>query len=156
MTKELSASQDQRRSQLLRGVLDLCLLALIGERPRYGYEFVEALTESGLDLVSEGSIYPLLARMERAGLVDSYRAPSAAGGAPRKYYRLTEAGAAELTAGRAIWSTFTVAVSRTLHDERREHDERCERGEQREKGEQGEQPGQREQAGQSPWTGQGP
>ncbi|MFH9073070.1 PadR family transcriptional regulator [Streptomyces alboflavus] len=114
MTKELSAMHDQRRSQLLRGVLDLCLLALIGERPRYGYEFVEALTESGLDLVSEGSIYPLLARMERAGLVDSYRAPSAAGGAPRKYYRLTDAGTAELAAGRATWGTFTVAVSRTL------------------------------------------
>lgn len=117
MTKELAASHDQRRSQLLRGVLDLCLLALIGERPRYGYEFVEALTESGLDLVSEGSIYPLLARMERAGLVDSYRAPSAAGGAPRKYYRLTEAGAAELAAGRATWSTFTVAVSKTLRED---------------------------------------
>lgn len=117
MTKELAATHDQRRSQLLRGVLDLCLLALIGERPRYGYEFVEALTDSGLDLVSEGSIYPLLARMERAGLVDSYRAPSAAGGAPRKYYRLTEAGTAELTAGRATWSTFTVAVSRTLQGE---------------------------------------
>ncbi|WP_172383791.1 PadR family transcriptional regulator [Streptomyces sp. MNP-20] len=114
MTKELSASHDQRRSQLLRGVLDLCLLALIAERPRYGYEFVEALTESGLDLVSEGSIYPLLARMQRAGLVESYRAPSAAGGAPRKYYRLTEAGAAELTRGRTTWTAFTGAVSSTL------------------------------------------
>ncbi|MGA4839641.1 PadR family transcriptional regulator [Streptomyces sp. G45] len=139
MTKELPASHDQRRSQLLRGVLDLCLLALIAERPRYGYEFVEALTESGLELVSEGSIYPLLARMERAGLVDSYRAPSAAGGAPRKYYRLTEAGRAELAAGRTTWSAFTTAVSRTLrgttdrqdrdtggarHDE---HDERVQR-----------------------------
>lgn len=128
MTKGLSAAHDQRRSQLLRGVLDLCLLALIGERPRYGYEFVEALTESGLDLVSEGSIYPLLARMERAGLVDSYRAPSAAGGAPRKYYRLTEAGTAELTDGRATWSTFTVAVSRTLGGTRDdEHDARDDR-----------------------------
>ncbi|MFD9908056.1 PadR family transcriptional regulator [Streptomyces sp. NPDC059063] len=117
MAKELSASHDQRRSQLLRGVLDLCLLALIAERPRYGYEFVEALTESGLDLVSEGSIYPLLARMERAGLVDSYRAPSAAGGAPRKYYRLTDAGHAELAGGRVTWSAFTAAVSRTLQGE---------------------------------------
>ncbi|QIB43608.1 PadR family transcriptional regulator [Streptomyces aureoverticillatus] len=127
MTKQLAAAHDQRRSQLLRGVLDLCLLALIGERPRYGYEFVEALTESGLDLVSEGSIYPLLARMERAGLVDSYRAPSAAGGAPRKYYRLTDAGAAELAAGRATWSTFTTAVSKTLRGEQGEQVGRDER-----------------------------
>lgn len=99
MTKEPNATADQRRSQLLRGVLDLCLLSLIAERPRYGFEFAEALADNGLDLVSEGSIYPLLARMERAGLISSYRAPSPSGGAPRKYYRPTEAGHAELTGG---------------------------------------------------------
>ncbi|WNO71162.1 PadR family transcriptional regulator [Streptomyces sp. AM8-1-1] len=116
MTKELPAV-DQRRSQLLRGVLDLCLLAKIAERPRYGYEFVEALAADGLELISEGSIYPLLARMERAGLVDTFRAPSATGGAPRKYYRLTSAGEAELAGGRAAWTHFTEAVGRTLdHD----------------------------------------
>lgn len=114
MTMELPAPGDHRRSQLLRGVLDLCLLSLIAERPCYGYEFVEALTESGLELVSEGSIYPLLSRMERAGLIDSYRAPSSAGGAPRKYYRLTGAGRAELTGGRAAWRSFITAIDRTL------------------------------------------
>ncbi|WP_455354855.1 PadR family transcriptional regulator [Streptomyces sp. SYSU K217416] len=117
MTKELPAAADQRRSQLLRGVLDLCLLAKIAERPRYGYEFVEALAADGLELVSEGSIYPLLARMERAGLVDTFRAPSASGGAPRKYYRLTDAGRAELTGGRVAWRHFTAAVGRTLDTE---------------------------------------
>ncbi|MCX4825430.1 PadR family transcriptional regulator [Streptomyces sp. NBC_01142] len=115
MTMELSAHGDHRRSQLLRGVLDLCLLSLIAERPRYGYEFVEALTESGLELVSEGSIYPLLARMERAGVIDSYRAPSPTGGAPRKYYRLTDAGRAELSGGRATWRSFAAAVDRTMN-----------------------------------------
>ncbi|WP_229818789.1 PadR family transcriptional regulator [Streptomyces lateritius] len=116
MTMELPGAGDQRRSQLLRGVLDLCLLSLIAERPRYGYEFVEALTESGLALVSEGSIYPLLARMERAGLVASYRAPSSSGGAPRKYYRLTEAGRAELAHGRAVWREFATQAGRILAD----------------------------------------
>ncbi|MFI6642849.1 PadR family transcriptional regulator [Streptomyces sp. NPDC050504] len=116
MTKELPGAGDQRHSQLLRGVLDLCLLALVAERPRYGYECVEALGGHGLDLVSEGSIYPLLARMERAGLVEGFRAPSASGGPPRKYYRLTPAGHAELTTGRAAWDTFRAAVCRTLAD----------------------------------------
>ncbi|MFF8606933.1 PadR family transcriptional regulator [Streptomyces sp. NPDC015346] len=116
MTMELPGAGDQRRSQLLRGVLDLCLLSLIAERPRYGYEFVEALTESGLELVSEGSIYPLLARMERAGLVASYRAPSSSGGAPRKYYRLTEAGRAELDHGRTVWREFATQAARILTD----------------------------------------
>ncbi|MEW1638156.1 PadR family transcriptional regulator [Streptomyces sp. NPDC093801] len=105
---------DPRRSQLLRGVLDLCLLALIAERPRYGFEFGQGLAESGLEPVSDGSIYPLLARMERAGLVTSFRAPSPAGGAPRKYYRLTEAGRAELTAGRTGWQAFAGQVGRIL------------------------------------------
>ncbi|QKW08735.1 PadR family transcriptional regulator [Streptomyces sp. NA04227] len=114
MTKELPAPGDQRRSQLLRGVLDLCLLSLIDERPRYGFEFVEALAESGLDLVSEGSIYPLLSRMERAELISSFRAPSQSGGAPRKYYRLTDAGRAELTSGRTVWRAFSGQVSEVL------------------------------------------
>ncbi|MFD6970379.1 PadR family transcriptional regulator [Streptomyces sp. NPDC059979] len=114
MTKGLDATGDQRRSQLLRGVLDLCLLSLIAERPRYGFEFAEALAGSGLELVSDGSIYPLLARMERAGLISSYRAPSPSGGAPRKYYRLTEAGRAELSGGRADWQAFAGQVGRIL------------------------------------------
>ncbi|MGA4957382.1 PadR family transcriptional regulator [Streptomyces lavendulocolor] len=132
MTKEPTAAGDQRRSQLLRGVLDLCLLSLIADRPRYGYEFVEALDAGGLELVSEGSIYPLLARMERAGLVESYRAPSSAGGAPRKYYRLTGGGRAELAHGRAVWGDFTAQVGRVLSpqektgepdDDRRPHND---------------------------------
>ncbi|MFD6229497.1 PadR family transcriptional regulator [Streptomyces sp. NPDC060232] len=114
MTKEPPATGDQRRSQLLRGVLDLCLLALIAERPRYGFEFAEALAAGGLELVSDGSIYPLLARMERAGLISSYRAPSPSGGAPRKYYRLTDAGHAELGRGRADWLAFAGPVGRIL------------------------------------------
>lgn len=114
MTKELPAAGDQRRSQLLRGVLDLCLLSLIAERPMYGFEFAEALAADGLELVSDGSIYPLLARMERAGLISSYRAPSASGGAPRKYYRLTGAGHAELSGGRADWLAFAGQVGRIL------------------------------------------
>ncbi|MFJ1748993.1 PadR family transcriptional regulator [Streptomyces sp. NPDC088116] len=114
MTEELRTSGDQRRSQLLRGALDICLLALIAERPRYGYEFVEALTDCGLELVSEGSIYPLLARMERAGLVESYRAPSSSGGPPRKYYRMTRAGGVELARGRTAWLDFTAQVNEIL------------------------------------------
>ncbi|WP_329304645.1 PadR family transcriptional regulator [Streptomyces anulatus] len=114
MTKELPAAGDQRRSQLLRGVLDLCLLSLIAERPRYGFEFAEALAAGGLELVSDGSIYPLLARMERTGLISSYRAPSPSGGAPRKYYRLTEAGHAELSSGRTDWLAFAPQVTHIL------------------------------------------
>ena len=72
-----------RRTQLLRGVLDLCLLAVMGEGPAYGYEMTKRLGARGLSIVGEGSIYPLLGRLERDGLVDTHRAASN-GGPPRE------------------------------------------------------------------------
>ena len=72
----------QRRSELLRGVLDLCLLAVMDEGPAYGYEMTRRLRDRGLAIVGEGSIYPLLGRLERDGLVETYRGASN-GGPPR-------------------------------------------------------------------------
>ncbi len=60
---------ESRRTQLLRGVLDLCLLAVMEEGPAYGYEMTKRLRDRGLSTVGEGSIYPLLGRLERDGLV---------------------------------------------------------------------------------------
>ncbi|MEU8329261.1 PadR family transcriptional regulator [Micromonospora sp. NPDC048839] len=106
-------NSEQRRSQLLRGVLDVCLLALISEEPRYGYELAEGLAQRGLALVSEGSIYPLLSRMQSAGLVSVFKTASG-NGPPRKYYQLTDAGAAELAAGRRSWAAFAESVGQVL------------------------------------------
>ena len=93
---------ENRRSQLLRGVLDLCLLAVLSEGPAYGYEMTKRLRERGLGSVGEGSIYPLLGRLERDGLVETYRAASD-GGPPRKYYRPSHAGLLALALGVAEW-----------------------------------------------------
>ena len=68
-----------RRSQLLRGVLDLCLLAVISESPAYGYEMTKRLRARGLSIVGEGSIYPVLGRLEREHLVDTHREASNGG-----------------------------------------------------------------------------
>lgn len=102
-------STDGRSSQLLRGVLDICLLALIAERACYGYEMVRRLEERGLELVSEGSIYPLLSRLQRAGYVESYLAPSAEG-PQRKYYRATASGRRALRSWVTEWDAFTRGV----------------------------------------------
>lgn len=99
----------ERRSLILRGVLDLCLLALLREKPVYGYELTERLAERDL-LVAGGSSYPLLARLEKAGLVESESRRSDAG-PPRKYYSLTDDGRTALAEGTAEW--FTVAKSVT-------------------------------------------
>ena len=103
----------QRGSLLLRGILDACLLSLVHEHDRYGYELATALREAGLPLVSDGSIYPLLSRLEKRGLLDSYRVP-AAGGPPRRYYRLTARGGAELTRARAVWREVAGGVDAVL------------------------------------------
>jgi PadR family transcriptional regulator len=107
------ASSEGRRSQLLRGVLDLCLLAVVEDKPAYGYEMTKRLRVRGLSIVGEGSIYPLLGRLERDGLVDTYRAASN-GGPPRKYYRLTDGGRRVLAAGVSEWQAARDAVDAVL------------------------------------------
>jgi PadR family transcriptional regulator PadR len=102
-----------RRSQLLRGVLDLCLLAVIQDEPAYGYEMTKRLRALGLSTVGEGSIYPLLGRLERDRLVETYRAASN-GGPPRKYYRASAAGKHALAAGLAEWRVARDAVDSVL------------------------------------------
>jgi PadR family transcriptional regulator PadR len=102
-----------RRTQLLRGVLDLCLLAVMEEGPAYGYEMTKRLRARGLSIVGEGSIYPLLARLERDGLVETYREASN-GGPPRKYYRPSPAGRDELAAGVSEWRDARDALDAVL------------------------------------------
>jgi PadR family transcriptional regulator PadR len=107
------ASLERRRTELLRGVLDLCLLAVMQEGPAYGYEMTKRLSARGLSIVGEGSIYPLLGRLEREGLVETHRAASN-GGPPRKYYSVSSAGEIELEAGIAEWHAARDAVDAVL------------------------------------------
>jgi PadR family transcriptional regulator PadR len=107
------ANPEGRRSQLLRGVLDLCLLAVMGEGPAYGYEMTKRLRARGLSIVGAGSIYPLLGRLERDGLVETNRATSN-GGPPRKYYSLSPEGVRVLEAGVGEWQATRDAVDGAL------------------------------------------
>jgi PadR family transcriptional regulator len=107
------AAGEGRRSQLLRGTLDLCLLAVMEEGPAYGYEMTKRLRARGLTIVGEGSIYPLLGRLEREGLVETHRAASN-GGPPRKYYRPSAEGRRALAEGIAEWRAARDAVDAAL------------------------------------------
>ena len=106
----------QPSSQWLRGVLDLCLLAVVEHKPAYGYEMTTRLTEAGLGVVADGSIYPALGRLERDGLVTSFRVPSE-GGPPRKYYEISTPGRKALERGRRNWAEFVTGVAGVLHPE---------------------------------------
>jgi PadR family transcriptional regulator, regulatory protein PadR len=79
------------RSQLLKGILDGCVLAVIEKEPVYGYELSKKLQEVGLNDVSEGTIYPVLLRLQKNGLIRGEMQPSESG-PNRKYYYLTNQG----------------------------------------------------------------
>jgi PadR family transcriptional regulator PadR len=102
-----------RQSQLLRGVLDLCLLAVIADEPAYGYEMTRRLADRGLTTVGEGSIYPLLGRLERDGLVETFHERTN-GGPPRKYYRPTRVGRRALDLWRNDWLETRNAVDNVV------------------------------------------
>ncbi|XVU21662.1 PadR family transcriptional regulator [Actinoplanes sp. CA-054009] len=103
----------ERQAQLLRGCLDMCLLALLAEEPAHGYELVRRLESSGFGAVSYGTVYPLVTRLRRLGLVADVREPSPAG-PPRKVYRVTTAGHERLATWRKQWSEFAAVVNATL------------------------------------------
>jgi PadR family transcriptional regulator PadR len=107
------ASGSQRRTELLRGVLDLCLLAVMDDGPAYGYEMTKRLRDRGLASVAEGSIYPLLGRLEREGLVETYRAASQ-GGPQRKYYSPSSTGRLALALGVSEWRAARDAIDSVL------------------------------------------
>lgn len=102
------------RSQLLKGVLDMCLLAIISEEPSYGYEMADKLSHRGLELNSEGSIYPTLSRMQRSSLIEGYFVETDGSGPPRKYYRIAPEGAQKLAEWREEWSSLSKGVDQVL------------------------------------------
>lgn len=106
-------TNERRRTELLRGVLDLCLLAVMEEGPAYGYEMTKRLRARGLSIVGEGSIYPLLGRLERDGLVETHRAASN-GGPPRKYYQASREGQTTLAVGASEWRAARDAIDAVL------------------------------------------
>ena len=122
MASEDAARTDERRAlerELKRGSLELIVLHLLAPGEAYGYEIVTKLTEetNGALEITDGTLYPVLYRLERGGFVD-VRWETPARGVPRKYYRLTDAGRAELERLRHEWTTFAKAMTRLLKQDR--------------------------------------
>jgi DNA-binding PadR family transcriptional regulator len=98
------------RSEVLKGHLELLLLASLAARPGHGYALVERLREGsgGAFDLSEGTVYPALYRLERAKLLTSRWA--VAGGRRRRIYSITRAGRRELAEQRRDWATFRAGM----------------------------------------------
>jgi PadR family transcriptional regulator PadR len=99
-------------SQLRRGVLEFCVLALLRDEERYGFELVHALSSEGL-VVTEGTVYPLLSRLRGSGVVSTFWRVSPVGPS-RRYYRITPAGRGVLDAFIVEWLGFRDAVDTLL------------------------------------------
>jgi PadR family transcriptional regulator PadR len=104
-------------TELRRGVLEPCVLAVIRNREAYAFDIVRALSTSGNLLSSEGTIYPLLSRLRRDGLVETTWRESGSG-PPRRYYRITAAGRRALDAFIEDWRRFAGAVDLVISDTR--------------------------------------
>ena len=97
--------------QLKKGALELCVLALLSQHDSYAYEIASRLADAiGM---GEGTIYPLMRRLQADGLVETYLVESPAG-PPRKYYRLSEAGKQSFNQQQAAWKSFSGAVDGIL------------------------------------------
>jgi PadR family transcriptional regulator PadR len=99
-----------------KGTLQYCVLALLADEERYGFDLVRSLAETDGMVTSEGTIYPLLSRLRRDGLVETTWRESTSG-PPRRYYRLTADGRRALDAFRGEWGRFRDAVDHFVERE---------------------------------------
>jgi len=100
-------------SQLLKGVLDAAVLAVVDSEDGYGYDIVRRLRDAGLSDVGEASVYGTLRRLFRSGALTTYVEPSAEGPA-RRYYGITPSGRRLLGDARATWRDFCEAIDVVL------------------------------------------
>lgn len=104
-------------TQYKKGVLELCVLALLGKRDCYGYEISEYLSNH-ID-IADGTVYPILRKLKSDGVLTTYLQEES-GGPPRKYYSLTALGKETYRNDRAEYLAFAGAVQKLLEDD--EHD----------------------------------
>ncbi len=106
-------------AQMRRGAIEYCVLALLRDQDRYGLELTRALSEADGLVTSEGTVYPLLTRLHREGLVEAAWEESPSG-PPRRYYRITKDGHIALKAFIAQWRRFAATVNDLLDLEERD------------------------------------
>lgn len=111
--------------QFKKGALEMILLALIGRGETYGYELLTELNRraSVLGCAKEGTVYPILYRLQEAKLIQCRLAPAPANGGTKKYYALTEKGKETLAELRAFWARYTDCVNGFLAAEQKEASE---------------------------------
>lgn len=101
-------------SQMLKGILESCILKVISNKETYGYEISQQLQKYGFSDISEGTIYPLLLRLEKNNLITAEYRESALG-PKRKYFSITPSGEKELEVFTNNWQELNHAVNQLFH-----------------------------------------
>ncbi len=101
------------KAQLLKGLLEGCILEVISQEETYGYAITEQLNEQGFSDLNEGSVYPVLIRLNKKGLVTSQSRKSELG-PRRKYFQITDAGIEALSNFRKNWLEVSSTVNTIL------------------------------------------
>lgn len=97
------------KSQLMRGTLEGCILKILNDSTTYGYEIVTKLEEFGFEDIKEGTIYPLLVRLEKRDIITSEFRPSPLGPS-RKYYSITPEGIVYLEEFKKHWQQVSGSI----------------------------------------------
>lgn len=105
----------ENNSQILKGILEGCILSIISKEETYGYELLIKLKNAGFEDMVEGTVYPLLLRLEKKELIVSEKRQEE-NGMTRKYFFLTETGKKELYDFKLYWSKLYVNVNNILEE----------------------------------------
>lgn len=115
----MSALNDKYESQMKKGVLDMLVLKLLEKEEKYGYQIISELREksNGRFLLKEGTLYPILYRLEDDALVKSEWSEAVGKKVPRKYYVITENGKKKLTEIEKLWREIYDSAAMIMEDE---------------------------------------
>ncbi|MBE5954807.1 MAG: PadR family transcriptional regulator [Lachnospiraceae bacterium] len=104
-------------TQLMKGILEGCVLSVIARGETYGYEILTEMERVGFDDLGEGTLYPVLTRLDKNGYISCRKAKSPLGPI-RKYYTITEAGIERLESFKTSYSKITDITNKVLYGEK--------------------------------------
>ena len=110
---------EKYEKQMKKGILEMLVLKLVCREPKYGYQIIQEMKEKSQDtfLLKDGTLYPILYRLEDDGLVISEWSETVGKQVPRKYYRITEQGRQALDDIETVWRRISVGVLKILEDQ---------------------------------------
>ena len=113
---------DKYEKQMKKGVLDMLVLKMMEEEPKYGYQIIQEIREKSTQIFSlkDGTLYPILYRLEAEGFVVSEWSEAEGKQVPRKYYRITDEGQNALIQIRNVWQNISAGVEKIMEDKKNE------------------------------------